>query len=346
MKTKVKSFVKAVIVILGAAAGFYGLFRLADTLAKRRLGDWFEGKFLRVIWHYYPNNYKESFFRWDVFKTYVLVGGMALAALFALAIVLTAAICKKQNERKLAEQAREFSLAMEQKERALQAQADQKNDLISYLAHDLKTPMTSVIGYLSLLEEAPEMPDSQKEKCVHIALDKAFRLEGLINEFFEITRYNLHEVVLNKRPIDLGYMLSQMADEFYPVLQKNGNCIRLEAPEGLTVSVDANKLARVFNNILKNAVAYSDPGTPIEITAQSRGEAVRIQVTNHGLTIPRHKLSSIFEKFYRLDEARGTNLGGAGLGLAIAKEIVTAHGGTIQAESEDGLTTFTVELPQ
>ena len=122
-----------------------------------------------------------------------------------------------------------------------------------------------MVGYLSLLEEAPDMPPEQKAKYVHIALDKALRLEQLINEFFEITRYNLHEIVLDKENIDLSYMLMQMADEFYPVLMDRGNTVDVRVEDGLQVRADANKLARVFNNILKNAVAYSDPGSTIVI---------------------------------------------------------------------------------
>ncbi len=198
--------------------------------------------------------------------------------------------------------------------------------MITYLAHDLKTPLTSVIGYLSLLDEVPDMPQAQKEKYIHITLDKANRLEKLINEFFEITRYNLQQIILEKEMVDLYYMLIQMSDEFYPILASHGNTITLHAQEDLTVYADPTKLARVFNNILKNAIAYSYPNTDIQITAVKTEQEIRISVCNHGKTIPQQRLESIFEKFFRLDDARTTNTGGAGLGLAIAKEIVTLHG--------------------
>ncbi|MDP4109029.1 MAG: HAMP domain-containing sensor histidine kinase, partial [Bacillota bacterium] len=220
--------------------------------------------------------------------------------------------------------------------RALEAQeAEQrKNDLVVYLAHDIKTPLTSVIGYLSLLDETPDMPPEQKQKYVHITLDKAYRLENLINEFFEITRYNLQTVPLKKESIDLYYMLVQMADEAYPLLNANGKQAKIHAAENMTVLGDPDKLARVFNNILKNAIFYSLPGSTIDITAQTCGASSVIQFKNAG-TIPGTKLGSIFEKFYRLDEARSTATGGAGLGLAIAKDIVNLHGGSIKAESDD-----------
>ena len=188
--------------------------------------------------------------------------------------------------------------------------------MVMYLAHDIRTPLTSVIGYLSPLEEAPDMPETQREKYVHITLDKAYRLEHLVNEFFEITRYNLQQIILEKEEIDLSYLLIQMADEFYPILEDHANKIELDVPENLRIFGDPDRLARVFNNILKNAVAYSRPGTLIRIRArQSHGE-VFVCFENQGRTIPRQKLDAIFEKFYRLDEARQTESGGAGLGLA------------------------------
>lgn len=231
-----------------------------------------------------------------------------------------------------------------QKKAALDAE-QRKNDLVVYLAHDIKTPLTSVIGYLSLLDEAPDMPPEQKAKYVGITLEKAYRLEQLINEFFEITRFNLQTIVLNKEKINLLFMLQQIADEFYPILTPQGKQVSVNVPDGLTLSGDADKLARVFNNILKNAIAYSYENNVIDIFAKQQDNNIVINFTNQGSPIPREKLETIFEKFYRLDSARSTNTGGAGLGLAIAQEIVKAHDGTISVESNPENTTFTVKLP-
>ena len=239
----------------------------------------------------------------------------------------------------------EIKSTMQRHEQLLKEEAVRKNDLIVYLAHDLKTPLTSIIGYLSLLQEAPDMPTQQKAKYVNITLDKAQRLEKLINEFFDITRYNLQQISLEKESIDLYYMLVQMTDEFYPILSAHGNTIELQADENITVYGDPEKLARVFNNILKNAIAYSYPNTEIQVLADCSEEGVHIYFRNQGKTIPKQKLESIFEKFFRLDEARSTNTGGAGLGLAIAKEIISLHGGAISATSENELTTFHITLP-
>ena len=231
--------------------------------------------------------------------------------------------------------------------RGLEAQlAEQrKNDLVMYLAHDIKTPLTSIIGYLSLLDEISDMPEEQRMRYVHITLDKAYRLEKMINEFFEITRFNMQHIYLEKETIDLYYMLVQLTDELLPILSKNGNTTVLHADENLTINADPEKLARVFNNILKNAAAYSYPDSEILISAEQLEEQIRISFKNKGKTIPQEKLMSIFEKFYWLDEARTTNGGGTGLGLAIAKEIVSLHGGTITAESENNTVEFIVTLP-
>ena len=233
---------------------------------------------------------------------------------------------------------------MRRKEQALREEAARKNDLITYLAHDLKTPLTSVIGYLSLLDEAKDMPGEQREKYVEIVLKKARRLEGLINEFFEITRYNLQQIILEKERVDLVFLLLQLADEFYPLLQAHGNTVRLDLEDGLAVYGDPEKLARVFQNLMKNAVAYSYENTEILLEARAVSDRVRVSVRNHGRTIPEQKLGSLFEKFFRLDDARASDTGGAGLGLAIARDIVLLHGGTIGAQSENEVTVFTVEL--
>ena len=146
-------------------------------------------------------------------------------------------------------------------------------------------------------------------------------------------------------PKEYAEISAQMTDEFYPLLQKHGNCIELNVEENTIVFGDAEKLARVFNNILKNAIAYSYPGSGILLWAEQNDTEIRIYFQNKGKTIPPHKLDSIFEKFFRLDEARATNTGGAGLGLAIAKEIITLHGGSITAVSKDEKTVFCVSLP-
>ena len=211
----------------------------------------------------------------------------------------------------------ELNLVREQalrNEMAVKEAEQKKNDLIVYLAHDLKTPLTSVIGYLSLLRDEPQISEQLRQRYTGIALNKAERLEELINEFFDITRFNLSVMTLEKE-VDL--------------------------------SGDPDKLERVFDNLLRNAVNYSYPNTVIQLSMEQRKEEhkVLLRVQNHGRTIAKEKLEHIFEQFFRVDASRSSATGGSGLGLAIARQIVEMHHGQIRAESVDEMIVFEVELP-
>lgn len=220
-----------------------------------------------------------------------------------------------------------------------------KNDLIVYLAHDLKTPLTSVIGYLTLLYEEPEISQNMRCRYTGIALEKAQRLEDLINEFFDITRFNLTTLVLENEQIHLSRMLEQIVSEFDPILKEKELRWQTDIKPGIELWGDANKLARVFDNLIRNAVNYSYASTEILFSAWADEDNVNILVKNHGKTISADKLEHIFEQFYRADASRASATGGAGLGLAIAKEIVELHGGTINAESAEESISFSVTLP-
>ena len=220
-----------------------------------------------------------------------------------------------------------------------------KNDLIVFLAHDLKTPLTSIVAYLTMLDSYQDVPEEERQRYTDIALEKSIRLGELISEFLEITKFNLQDIVLEPVELNLSMMLEQLADELYGVLREKNLTCEVEAAEDMVVYGDADKLARVFDNILRNAVSYCYPNTKIRIQAEITEEGNRIVFSNRGKQIPKEQLGTIFEKFYRLDEARHSTTGGAGLGLAIAKEIVELHGGTIWAESDDKETRFIVTLP-
>lgn len=372
LKAKLWKAVKITAAVLAAAYLCYSVIRAIDIYGNGLILNWFTMNYTHSfidadgIYYYLPN--------WDKLKMLVIeilvvlveillaitwfVSRRRADAVFQSAVTSTARMIRSYMTKdveaedifpkeyaEVAAQMTQIKATMQSHEQALKDEESRKNDLIVYLAHDLKTPLTAVIGYLSLLEEAPDMPAAQRARYVHITLDKALRLEKLISEFFEITRYNLQELVLEPERIDLNYMLVQMADEFYPILQAHGNKAVLQLEENLTLYADPDKLARVFHNILKNAVVYSYPDTPVIISAAAEGETVRVTFENRGRTIPEAKLDIIFEKFFRLDEARATGTGGAGLGLAIARDIVTQHGGTITAKSADERTVFAVTLP-
>ena len=233
---------------------------------------------------------------------------------------------------------------LESRQAALESE-NKKNDLVMYLAHDLKTPLTSVIGYLTLLQEVPELSTAQRAKFTDIALNKAYRLEQLISEFFEITRFNIHSITLQKNRINLNMMLEQIVDEFYPMLSEKNLAVDIDIPERIMMFGDSDKIARVFDNLLKNAVNYSYENTLIRIGARIRRNKVIIKFRNKSDEIPEEKLQRLFDKFYRGDTSRGTATGGSGLGLAIAKQIAELHGGTIKAKSSVDYTDFTVILP-
>lgn len=220
-----------------------------------------------------------------------------------------------------------------------------KNDLIVYLAHDLKTPLTSVIGYLTLLRDEPQITQEQRSKYTGIALDKAQRLEDLINEFFDITRFNLTHLTLEEETVNLTRMLEQVTFEFNPMLAEKELSWDLRFDPDVTVVCDPDKLNRVFDNLLRNAVNYSYKKTSLLVSLDKGDGCATIRIKNHGKTIPPEKLERIFEQFFRLDSSRASTTGGAGLGLAIAKEIVELHGGAITADSSDESITFTVTLP-
>ena len=222
-----------------------------------------------------------------------------------------------------------------------------KNDLIVYLAHHLKTPLTSVIGYLTLLRDEPQISEEMRSRYTGIALDKAERLEDLINEFFDITRFNLTNIQLEPERVNISRMLEQIGFEFHPILAEKDLKLETEIKPNVEILCDPDKLARVFDNLLRNAVNYSYAGTTIYLSMDYEPikDEVKICVENHGKTISPDKLDRIFEQFFRLDSSRRSSTGGSGLGLAIAKEIVELHHGTITAESENESIRFTVVLP-
>lgn len=261
-------------------------------------------------------------------------------------------ILKEDNETiKLPSEVNEFSEKLNDikydyilsKKNAKEAE-DKKNDLIMYMAHDLKTPLTSIIGYLTLLTDEKEIPRNLQEKYMKIALDKALRVEELTNEFFDITRYNLSSMPINKQNINLSYLLQQLVDECFPMLEEKHLKCNLEAEEKVMYLGDGDKLARAFGNLLKNAISYSFENTTIYINLEEKENEIFISFKNKGEKIPEYKLDKIFEKFYRGDQSRTSSTGGAGLGLAITKEIIELHNGEITVKNDDEYIEFDIIL--
>lgn len=356
-------------VVLGAlAAGGIGLVAL-DLLVDGVLQDPFADLFIWITRHWFGQSLEEALELYQHYirnnKPYFLTGGMVVLMLAAFYIAMgrfvtylnhiSAAVRQVVNEtgepvvlpselEPVENDLNGIQRTLRAREQEARDSEQRKNDLVAYLAHDLKTPLTSVLGYLTLLRDEPDLPADLRAKYTGIALEKAQRLEELISEFFDISRMDL-QAEGEQAPIHLSMLLEQLADEFYPLFAEKQLTCRTDISAGLQVAGDPGKLARVFDNVLRNAVSYSRPGTEVELTARVEDSWAAVSISNEGLEIPEGELTSIFQKFYRLDEARSTRTGGAGLGLAIAREIVENHGGTIRAESTGKRTVFTIRLP-
>jgi len=231
-------------------------------------------------------------------------------------------------------------------QQAAKEATQRKNDLIMYMAHDLKTPLTSVIGYLSLVCNEPSIPADVKEKYMGIALRKSMRLEDLINEFFDITRFNFSHMVLEKSTVNLSVMMQQMVSEFVTEFDQKGLTARCDIEPDVIAVCDVGKMERVFDNLLKNIVNYSYAGTEILISLnRTDNYQLEIVTENQGRTIAPEMVDHIFDQFFRLDTSRSTRTGGAGLGLAVAKEIIRRHDGEITCESRDERIRFRIVMP-
>lgn len=300
----------------------------------------YQGFFLLIIW----------FIGFIIIFTITLM--KSLSYIDALVSESRKLITKTDEQIKLPDDLKEAEDTMNQikkealfNERLAKENEQKKNDLIVYLAHDLKTPLTSIIGYLSLLDEEKNLSTKQKNKFIKIALEKSNKLEELINELFEITRYNSETLTIKKEKLNLTLLINQVIDEFYPILKEQNKEINFSTQKDIFIEADSIKMARVFNNLIKNAISYSYENSPINIDIKE-GKDLIITVSNKSKTLTQEELDKLFDKFYRVDYSRNTKLGGSGLGLAIAQEIIKLHNGTITVKSEDEEITFTITLPK
>jgi len=221
-----------------------------------------------------------------------------------------------------------------------------KNELVTNVSHDLRTPLTSIIGYLGLIEQDRYRDEVELRHYVHIAYMKTERMRHLIEDLFEFTRERGSGLKLQKAPILIGELLRQLAYQYRPEAERAGMEIRLlEIEDRLSTQADGTKLMRVFENLIVNAMHYGREGKFVDLTARRDGHFIAIEVINYGNPIPGTDLPHIFERFYRVERSRSENTGGTGLGLAIAKSIVDRHDGMIRAYSDERLTSFEVRLP-
>lgn len=220
-----------------------------------------------------------------------------------------------------------------------------KNELITNVAHDLRTPLTSIIGYLELLAGNQQVPADMQHKYIEIAYGKSRRLQKLIEDLFGFTKLNCGKIAMYVGQIDIVKLLGQLVEEAYPNFVEKGLSYDLQSNvPAKIINADGNLLARLFDNLIGNAIKYGADGKRVLVKIHAEGETVTVSVTNYGYVIPADELPLIFNKFYRVEQSRSSSTGGTGLGLAIAKEIVDMHGGTISVASDLNGTVFTVKL--
>ena len=221
-----------------------------------------------------------------------------------------------------------------------------KDELITNVSHDIRTPLTSIIGYLGLLKTGNVDQESQK-KYIDIAYNKAEQMKSLANDLLEYSTLKFNSVKLNLSKLHIYSMLEQVEAGFELEAEKKGIKFEIEArPKDLTIMADPEKLVRVYNNLINNAFKYATGATKIKLVANLvNKKEVELRVENNGAKIPNKALKKIFERFYRVESSRNTSTGGSGLGLSIVKSVVDLHHGTIFCESDDNWTSFIIRLP-
>ncbi len=358
------------------------IYWIGDSLSGGLIADWFERSFVYEYTESDPLGAERivQTFDWWAIKYYLLKVLLVIVPGIYIIIIAVSEFKRRKGRKESARQITDYitrfvlndepmptdipeeygevfaklsevKYAENKREQELMNETQRKDDLVTYLAHDLKTPLTSVIGYLTLLKDEKSISEEMRERYTNIAVKKSERLEVLINELFEITRYNIHNVELEKGNVNFSIMLEQIVYEFEPSLAEKHLSFETEIEDGIEVYIDADRIERVVDNLIRNAIHYSYPDTEIKVSLSQYNDSeeksiVRLMVENHGKTIPKEKLLRVFEQFYRVDSSRSTTTGGSGLGLAIAKQLVEAHDGTIAVDSENEMIKFVVELPK
>ena len=249
----------------------------------------------------------------------------------------------------LGEIARQVNKMSKEIDRMIEAEfaAMQTNkDMVACIAHDLRTPVTSIVGYLQLATDVDTYSLEERQSYAKIAMQKSKRLERLIEELFSYTKLMTGEISLHRSEVDIVKLVEQMLEEFYPIFQKNSlNCSFESSDKAVVLNVDGELIARAVQNLLSNATKYGKDGKKILVQIEKIETEVHISVTNFGIIIPKESISHLFDKFYRVENSRSAGTGGTGLGLNIAQEITHLHGGSIKAESGVQGTTFTIAIP-
>lgn len=230
-----------------------------------------------------------------------------------------------------------------EKERRIEKQ---KNELITNVSHDLRTPLTSIMGYLRLLRDSKYENKEQHDEYMRIAFSKSEQLKNLIEDLFEYTKLTNENIVLEKQEVCMNELLDQLIEELVPQAEEHSLVFIKKFPEErVYAAVDSEKIVRVFENLLMNAIKYSKDDGEIKVSLERQRRTMQIYVANYSEEFTREELGNLFERFYKKDQSRSRVTEGSGLGLAIAKSIVELQGGTIRADYEDGVIQFIVSLP-
>ncbi len=250
----------------------------------------------------------------------------------------------------LNEKEKESAILKENERLAFDAERNaekQKNDLITNVAHDLRTPLTTIVGYLELIKNNLQLSPDDIQKYSTVAYEKSKRLQAMMDDLFEFTSLDQANVRVHMTTINISELIMQLVDEFYPTFQEHDlePIIHISSPN-LLIKGDGQLIARVFDNLLSNAVKYGDDHNRIHVDVINDEQTVTIKIMNYGTPINKEDLPYIFDKFFRSDSSRSSQTGGTGLGLAIAKNIVQIHNGNILATSHKDKTTFVVSLPR
>ena len=262
-----------------------------------------------------------------------------------------------RNEDELSNMARNLNRTTGEINRILAKERDEeksRKEFITCIAHDLRTPLTSVIGYLQLVmakayeSRSNEELQIKNEEYVKIAYEKAIRLQGLIEELFSFTKTDSTELRLHLTEIDVVKLMEQLADECYPSLQEAGLTLEFKtSAETIKIEADGDLMARAIANLLTNGIKYGKDGKKliIDLYRENENSDLHIRIINYGRLIPKKDIDHIFDKFYRVEESRSLQTGGAGLGLAITQNIVELHGGSVNVKSDLSGTVFEIVLP-
>lgn len=221
---------------------------------------------------------------------------------------------------------------------------EKKDTFIMNISHDIRTPLTSVIGYIELVKEKYTGDDEIKD-YINIASDKSERLRRLINDFFEYNKLTIGKTKLNKVNISLNEFLRQTVEEIMPELKNKNLDFSLNFPNyEIQKEIDPELMYRVIENLLSNAVKYCDENSKIIVNLYKKENRVIISIENQCSEFNKDNIKFIFDRFYRGDKSRNSRKAGAGLGLAIVKDIIEKHNGTVSCEYDNKIVKMVIQL--